>query len=71
MIDNPLNTFSELEDFVLSFEGDENELNTEIYKLIQLGYLSLDLFLEYQCITQGEVVQCFEDNMEYENGRIK
>ena len=71
MKDNPLLTFTELEDFVLSFEGDENELNTEIYKLIQLGYLSLDLFLEYQGITQTEVTAAFEENREhqYENGK--
>ena len=68
---NPINTFEDLEQFVLTFEGNENELNTEIYKLIQLGYLSLDLFLEYQGITQTEVTAAFEENREhqYENGK--
>lgn len=71
MKDNPLLTFSELEEFVLSFEGTENELNTEIYRLIKVGHLSLDLFLEYQGITQTEVVEAFEENKEhqYGNGR--
>ena len=67
---NDLNTFSELEEFVLSFEGTEKELNTEIYEMIKNGILSLDLFLDYQGITQTEVIEAFEENSEYkhENG---
>lgn len=59
---NPINTFEDLEQFVLTFEGNENELNTEIYKMIANGTLSLELFLEYQGITQAEVTECFEEN---------
>ena len=59
---NPINTFEDLEQFVLTFEGNENELNTEIYKMIANGTLNLELFLEYQGITQAEVTGCFEEN---------
>lgn len=69
MKNNPLLVFEELEDFVLSFEGDENELNTEIYRLIRVGHLSLDLFLEYQGITQADVTSCFEENKNEQEGR--
>jgi len=57
---NPLNTVKELIDFVLEFEGNETQLNTTIYELIVDRKLSLDLFLEYQGITQTDVVDAFE-----------
>ncbi len=57
---NPLNTVKELIDFVLDFRGNETQLNTAIYELIVDRKLSLDLFLEYQGITQTDVVDAFE-----------
>lgn len=58
---NPLNTVKELIDFVLEFEGNETQLNTTIYEMIVGGILSLDLFLEYQQITQTDVIDAFEE----------